>query len=67
MMVLPDSFFKLHQVKPCIEIFEKVGLDNYFKLDPWEVDFQRAYELMTTINEDGVTTLTNKEGEEVQV
>ena len=41
--------------------------DGYFNLEPWEVDFQRAYELTTTINEDGVATLTDKAGEEVQV
>lgn len=44
-----------------------MGLDGYFKLDPWGIELQRAYELMTTINQDGIATLENKEGEEVHV
>lgn len=66
-MILPDSFFSLQQVKQCMEIFEQVGLDGYFKLEPWGIDFHRAYKLMTSINEDAVVMLTNKEGERVQV
>lgn len=66
-IILPDSFFNLHQAQLCMDIFKMVGLDGYFKLAPSGLDFQRAYELITTISEDGVATLTNKGGEEVQV
>ena len=50
-----------------MEIFRKVGLDGYFGLEPWGIDIQRAYELMTTINKEGVATLSMPEGETVQV
>ena len=67
MVVLPDSFFALHQAEPNMQVFRQVGLDGYFRLEPWGVDVQRAYELMTTINSDGVATLSMPEGETVQV
>ena len=44
-----------------------MGLDGYFGLEPWGVDIQRAYELMTTINSNGVATLSTPKGETVQV
>ena len=44
-----------------------MGLDGYFGLEPWGVDLQRAYELMTTIDKDGVATLSMPEGETMQV
>ena len=50
-----------------MKIFRQVGLDGYFGLEPWGVDIQRAYELMTTINKEGVATLSTPEGEIVQV
>ena len=34
MVILPESFFALHQDPICMEIFEQVGLDGYFKLEP---------------------------------
>ena len=68
MVLLPDTFFDLHQAEPNMEIFKKkVGLDGYFGLEPWGIDIQRAYELMTTINKEGVATLSMPEGETMQV
>ena len=67
MVLLSDSFFDLHQAEPNMHVFRQVGLDGYFGLEPWGVDIQRAYELMTTINKDGVATLSMPEGETVQV
>ena len=67
MVLLPDTFFDLHQAEPNMDVFKKVGLDGYFGLEPWGVDLQRAYELMTTIDKDGVATLTMPEGETMQV
>ena len=61
-VILLESFFALHQAQPNMQVFRQVGLDGYFGLEPWGVDMQRDYELMTTINSDGVATLTNQEG-----
>ena len=44
MVLLPDTFFDLHQAEPNMNIFKQVGLDGYFGLEPWGVDIQRAYE-----------------------
>ena len=67
MVLLPNSFFDLHQAERNMQVFKQVGLDGYFGLDPWGVDIQRAYELMTTINSDGVATLSMPKGETVHV
>ena len=64
-LLLLDSFFDLHQAEPNMKIFKQVGLDGYFGLEPWGVDIQRAYELMTTINKEGAATLSTPEGETV--
>ena len=34
MVVLPDSFFALHQAEPNMRSFRQVGLDGYFGLEP---------------------------------
>lgn len=67
-MVIPlDTFFKLHNNTECQRVFDKVGLDGYFKLPPWGIDVQRSYELMTAIDEDGHAEITDKDGVKVQV
>lgn len=63
----PDSFFKIPQMPRCQNILRQSGLDGYFSLPPWGVDVQRAYELMTTIDDDGVARITSKEGEEIHI
>ena len=63
----PTRFLTYTKLEPNMNIFKKVGLDGYFGLEPWGVDLQRAYELMTTIDKDGVATLTMPEGETMQV
>ena len=50
-----------------IQIFKKLGIEEYFKLPPCGVDVQRAYELMTTMNKDGTAKPTDKDGQKVIV
>ena len=42
-----------------LQVFKKLGIEEYFRLPPCGVDVQRAYELMTTMNEDGLAELTD--------
>ena len=64
---MPDTLKKCTRTKIIWKIFKKVGLDGYFSLPPCGVDLQRSYELMSSLNDEGVATMTNLEGEEVQV
>ena len=66
-VMTPDTFFDIPKKKECIDVFTKVGLDAYIKILAWGIDVQRSYELMTTINKEGVAKLINKEGQEVEV
>lgn len=61
----PNSFFHVLVLPRSQAILRKCDLYGYFNLPPWGVDTRRAYELMTTIEEDGVQTIINKAGEEV--
>ena len=66
-VALPTSFQELGKEKELLDVYKEVGIDEYFKLPPCGIDVQRAHELMTTIEEDGVAELTNKDGEKVKV
>ena len=67
LVLLPSSFQTLGLEEGYIDIYKKIGLEDYFRLPPCGVDVQRAYELMTTIDSIGTADLTNKEGEKVVV
>lgn len=66
-MVMPDSFARIHKKPQYMNVFKSVGLDAYFSLPPCAVDIQRSYELMSSINKDGIAKITNMEGEETEV
>ncbi|KAI5060296.1 hypothetical protein GOP47_0024716 [Adiantum capillus-veneris] len=67
LVMLSDSFFRM-QYKPEYKvIFRRLGLENYFSLQPWGVDIQRSWELLTSIDDDGVALLTDLDGNRVKV
>ncbi|MCO5608103.1 hypothetical protein L7F22_062309 [Adiantum nelumboides] len=43
-----------------------LGLRRYYEQEPYGVDFQRAYELMSSIKEDGHAMITDPQGEKVE-
>ena len=59
---LPDTFQQLGQDEDLQDVYTKLGIEGYFKLKPWGIDVQRAYELMTSIDEIGTVTLTGEDG-----
>ena len=63
----PATFFKLHEDPVCQNAFNKVGLEKYFQLPPWGVDIQRAYELMTSIDDNGLAAITDRNGVKLKV
>ena len=62
-MDLPNTFQQLGHDKDIQEIYAKLGINGYFKLKPWGIDIKRAYEVMTTIDEIGMVTLTREDGQ----
>ena len=50
-----------------MDVFRRLGLEDYFRLPSCRVDIQRAYELMISIDAIGTAKITNREGEKVIV
>ena len=64
---LPKTFFDLQNDKEVKEVFRKIQMEDYFSLLPWGGDYQRSYELMTTLNMEGHAIVTNLEDKKVQI
>ena len=64
---LPKTFFAIQREKGVQRVFQNVGLEEYFKLPAWGVDYQRSYELMTTLDVDNVAKITNMDGQKSRV
>ena len=64
---LPKSFFDLQNDAQVQIVFRKVSLEGYFRLPPWGMDYQRSYELMTSIDANGNAILTDLTGSKVKV
>ena len=50
-----------------MRVFELIGFNQFFKMKPCEVDALRVHELMTTLEEDGTSQLTHKDGKVVEL
>ena len=59
---LPDTFQQLGHDDNLQEIYAKLGINGYFKLKPWGIDIQRAYEVITSIDDIGTVALTGEDG-----
>ena len=44
-----------------------MGLSQYFSLPPWGIDVRRAYELMTTLDDASIASISDKDGMKLQV
>ena len=62
MVALLDTFQQLVREKELQEIYAKLGIEGYFKLPPWGIDVQRAYELRKTIDKIRTVKLIGKDG-----
>ena len=60
-----ESMHPLQTSPKCTTIYEKTGFEEFFRMKPCEVDARRVHELITTLEENGTCTLTNKDGEQV--
>lgn len=61
------TMHQLQNSRECMHIYRLTGFEDFFAKKPCQVDAQRAHELLSTLQEDGTCTLTDKDGEKVQV
>lgn len=65
--MIPQEVYAIMHKGTVVDILEKVDLYNYFDLPPAGIDCRRAYELMTSIDTQGIAHLTDMQGQNVQV
>ena len=51
--ILPEEFRSIQMHADAMSIYNKVGLERYFSLPTWGTDVMRAYQLLSTLQEDG--------------
>ena len=64
---MPANFQAMGRDDKYMDVFRRLGLEDYFRLPPCGVDIQRSYELMTSIDAIDTAKLTDMEGEKVVV
>ncbi|MCO5562872.1 hypothetical protein L7F22_016508 [Adiantum nelumboides] len=65
--VLPREVTNLQKQHPFQAVFIQDGLDKYFKEPIMKIDLQRAWQLQSSITEQGLARITTKDGETVEV
>lgn len=65
--ILPENFQQMCRHSDVEKIFTGVGLSQYFSLPPWGTDVKRAYQLLSTLDEDGNATIEGHDGAMRQV
>ncbi|MCO5546718.1 hypothetical protein L7F22_000154 [Adiantum nelumboides] len=63
----PKEMYEVATDSELRELNSRLGLRRYYEQEPCRVDFQRAYELMSSIKEDGHARITDPQGEKVEV
>lgn len=62
-----DNFWALQTHNDITEFFARMGLARYFSLRPWGIDVKRAWQLMTSIEEDGTTHIEDLDNQLITV
>lgn len=62
------QFFELHTLDPHAPfLWESLCLEGYFALPPWGPDLQRAWELLSTLDEQNYFKVTDFQGNQRKV
>lgn len=65
--MLPDNFWAMQTHNDLIEFFYRMGLGRFFSLQPWGIDVKRAWQLMTSIEEDGIAHIEDMQNNVITV
>ena len=57
MTILLEKFQKIQVHIDAMAIYVKGGLESYFSLPSWGMDVLQAHQLLTTLQDDGTTTI----------
>ncbi|MCO5576761.1 hypothetical protein L7F22_030580 [Adiantum nelumboides] len=60
--IMPREIWTLHRRPEVASAIKAVHLEHFFRLPPWGTDYMRAHELMSSIQYDGKTMLTDNDG-----
>lgn len=65
--MLPNNFWAMQAHSDLVEFYRRLGLARYFSLPPWGIDVKRAWQLMTTIGEDGMAQIEDMQNNMITV
>ena len=66
--VLTAEFFGLHHLsKENLELWEHMNLQGFFELPAWGPDYMRAYQALTTLDQDNHFKVTSMDGAQLQI
>ena len=61
-MKIPSMVYHMQVQDQCMRVFFLVGLQEFFRLKPIQIDAQRVHEFLTTLQEDGSCKITGVDG-----
>ena len=62
------EFYELHNLsKDNTELWEHMNLEGFFELPAWGLDYMRAYQALTTLDQDDHFTIIGMDGAQVQI
>ena len=50
----------------CMKVFFLIGLQEFFRLKPVEIDARRCHEFLTSLQEDGTCQIIDRDGGKVE-
>ena len=57
------EFFELHHLsEDKLELWEHMNIQGFFELPAWGLDYMRAYQALTTLDQDDHFTVTRMDG-----
>ncbi|MCO5607511.1 hypothetical protein L7F22_061707 [Adiantum nelumboides] len=67
MTIMPREIWTLHRKPEVVNAVRSIHLEQFFRLPPWNTNYMRAHELMSSIQYDGQAMLRDKDGSKVKV
>ncbi|MCO5547195.1 hypothetical protein L7F22_000639 [Adiantum nelumboides] len=65
--IMPREIWTLHRKPEVASAVRAIHLEQFFRLPPWDTDYMRAHELMSSIQYDGKAMLTDSDVSKVEV
>ena len=66
-VTLTQEFTRLHKVNSVRRYGYNVGLDQFLDLRIFDIDMDRVIEFLSTLNDNDIVMVTNRQGEKQQI